>query len=224
MYKELNNSIKGFIPTTIELEEITNRFLKHQFIHSGDNLFGEMYEAWVYEYLKSWAYNNSDVTSFVIKDGKFRCYNSNGLDYDKNGQILYLKDGKKIAEYDGLFIYKDKVIFVESSVSELRNYYRKIEDKLIIKRDLLVKLFDTEEVYYLMITRPKKRSLVYRSLPHLILYKLKNPDLDSIIDSSRDTCKYKKPDIESFIDSNQVSMLNDKKFIDLSSISFSSSF
>ncbi len=205
MYKELNNSLKGYVPTDNELIEINNRFLEHRFIHSGDNLFGEKYEAWVYEYLKSWALNNIDVSSFIIKDSKFRSNSSNGLDYDKNGQIIYLKDGKKIAEYDGLFVYKDKIIFVESSVSELRNYYRKIEDKLIIKRDLLIKLFNTEEVYYLMITRPRKRSLVYRSLPHLILYKLKNPNFDTLNSDSR------------------VSMLNDKKFIDLKSISFSSS-
>lgn len=202
MYKELNNSLKSYTPTNSELKQIKERFLKHRIIHHGDNVFGEMYENWVYEYLKSWAFNNSDVSSFIIKDNNTTCINSEGLNYDKNGQIIYLKNGKKIAEFDGLFIYRNKIVFVESSVSELRNYYRKMEDKLIVKRDLLTKLFNTEEVYYLIVTRPKKRSLVYRSLPHLILYKLKNPNFDTLKSDSR------------------VSVLDDKKFIELKSISF----
>lgn len=204
MYKELNNCLKSYIPTNEELTCINDRFLSHKFIHSGDNLFGEKYEAWVYEYLKSWALQTSDVSSFIIKNSKLKSNKTDGLDYDKNGQIIYLKGSKKLAEFDGLFFYKDKVVFVESSVSELRQYYRRIEDKLLVKRDLLMNLFNTEEVYYLMITRPKKRSLVYRSLPNLILYKLKNPVFETLKSS------------------NQVSYIKDDKFIDLNSISFSS--
>lgn len=204
MYKELNNSIKGYVPTSSDWDRIVDRFLSHNFIHRGDNLFGEMYEAWVYEYFKSWAYQNQDVSTYIIKDCSFKSSSGNGLNYDKNGQIIFLKDGKKLAEYDGLFIYRNRVVFIESSVSELRSYYRKIEDRLIIKRALLVDHFKTEEVYYLMVTRPKKRTLVYRSLPHLVLYKLKNPDFESLKISSR------------------VSNLLSSKFKDLTS--FSSSF
>lgn len=185
MYKELSSDLKSYTPTDLELEYITDNFLKHSFKFSGNNLFGEMYEAWVYEYLKAWAISNPLVTTYVSKNktGKTGLYN--GLDYDKNGQIIYLKDGRKAAEYDGLFIYNGKVVIVESSVSELRSYYRNIEDKLILKRELLVSYFNTEEVYYLMVTRPGKKSLVYRSLPHLILYKLKNPVFDTLKGSTR---------------------------------------
>lgn len=185
------------------MENINNSFLEHNFIHRGNNLFGEMYEAWVYEYIKSWANYCPDVSSFVLKDPALKTDMGNGLNYDKNGQIIYISNGKKIAEYDALFIYKDKVVFVESSVSELRSYFRSLQDKLIKKRKLLVEEFGIEEVYYLVVTRPRKKSLTYRSLPHLILYTLKNPEFDLIEKTDRDYS------------------LNSNKFVSLKSISSS---
>jgi len=149
LYKELASTLKSFIPTSEELDALLVNYNKHSFIHSGDNLFGEKYEAWVYEYLKLWANNCSDVSDFMIKDSK------------------------KVAEFDGIFKYKDRVVFVESSVSELRSYYRRLEGKIEFKRNLLVDYFNTEEVYLLLVTRPKKKSMVYRSNPHLVLYSLK---------------------------------------------------
>jgi len=210
MYKDLNNSIKKFSPDKQELDLILSKFSSHVFSHKGDNLFGEKYEVWVYEYLKSWALQCDDVTSFVVKDKSEELKGSNQLCYDKNGQIVYIEQGVKKAEYDGLFIYKNKIVFVESSVSELRKYFRNLEDRLKIKRDLLVDYFKTEEIYVLVVTRPKKRSLVYRSLPYLVLYKLKNPDFDNIQISDR---------VFETID-------NRSKLVDLNSISsfFSSSF
>lgn len=206
MYKDLNRSLKEFYPTDTELTNLSDRFMNHEFIHKGDNIFGEMYEAWVYEYLKSWAIANPEVSQFVIKKSFSNREYSNGLNYDKNGQIIYYQNGKKAAEYDGLFIYKDKIVFVESSVSELRSYYRRLEDKLVTKRQLLVDLFKTDEVYYLVVTRPKKRSLAYRSLPYLVLYKLKDPDFTVMVKNDR------------------VLFKPNPKLVDLESISFSSSF
>ena len=174
MYKELASTLKSFIPTSEELDALLVNYNKHSFIHSGDNLFGEKYEAWVYEYLKLWANNCSDVSDFMIKDSSLKISTPvNGLTYDKNGQIIFMDSGKKVAEFDGIFKYKDRVVFVESSVSELRSYYRRLEGKIEFKRNLLVDYFNTEEVYLLLVTRPKKKSMVYRSNPHLVLYSLK---------------------------------------------------
>lgn len=186
MYKELSDCLKKYSPLESELSQIESAFLSHSFIHSGGNLYGEKYEGWVYEYLKSWALSCDDVSSYILKlkPNDSSSINSDGLNYDKNGQIIFLKNGKKLAEYDGLFIFKGKIVFVESSVSELRSYFRNLEERLIKKRLLLTEHFNTEDVYYLVVTRPRKRSLVYRSLPNLILYKLKDPDF-SIMDSSR---------------------------------------
>ncbi|MGL1892394.1 MAG: hypothetical protein OCD02_12270 [Spirochaetaceae bacterium] len=181
MYKDLSSSLKTFSPSELETAQIVNNFLNHNFIHSGDNLHGEEYEAWIYEYLKSWAVQNSDVSKFLIKDGSKKIVsNKDGLNFDKNGQIVYFKAGIKVAEYDCLFVYKGKIIFVECSVSDLRSYYRRLEDKIIVKRNYLVDLYNTEEVYYLVVTKPKKRSITYRSLPHLVLYKLKNPEFSTL--------------------------------------------
>lgn len=179
MYKDLAHSLKTYAPSESDIQNITNRFLDHKFIHSGDNLFGEKYEAWVYEYLKQWSIDTVDVEGYVSKEN-FTSKSNKGLVNDKNGQILFMDNGQKVAEYDGLFIYKSKIVFVESSVSDLRQYFRKLEHRLIKKRQILVDLFNTEEVYYLVISRPKKRSIVYRSLPNLVLYKLKNPDFESL--------------------------------------------
>lgn len=178
MFKELKDSISEYNPGEDELDSILHRVKKSSLVHSGENRIGEIYETWVYEYLKSWAVQCQDVKSFLLKEEFQKTYN--GLSYDKNCQIVFYKNGRKVAEYDSLFIYKDKVVFVESSISDLRSYYRKLEDRLIIKRQYLVDLFKTEEVYYLLVTRPKKRTIPYRSLPHLILYKLKNPDISEI--------------------------------------------
>lgn len=185
MYKELKASIKDYVPTESDIENIANNFLNHSFIHSGDNLLGEKYEAWVYEYLKLWASKCPDVSKFVIKTPSNTEPVQDGLGYDKNGQIVYFKKGKKIAEYDGLFIYKNRVVFVESSVSELRSYFSKLKERVVKKRELLVGLFNTEEVYYLVVTRPKKKSLAYRSLPHLVLYTLKNPNYSELSKTER---------------------------------------
>ena len=68
MYKQLNCSIKEFLPTKMDFEQITNMFLEHNFVHSGQNLFGEQYEAWVYEYLKAWALNCKEVSAYVLKN------------------------------------------------------------------------------------------------------------------------------------------------------------
>ena len=212
MYKELSESIKKYSPSGPELENIRNRFLAHSFIHSGDNLYGEMYEAWVYEFLKSWALVCDDVSFFVNKVGVVpQGVLVDGLDYDKNGQILFYEGGLKVAEFDGLFIFKNRIVFVESSISELRSYYRRLEDRLVKKRLLLSKFFNTAEVYSLVVTRPKKRSLVYRSLPHLVLYKLKDPDFSNM--------KVSRVSEESVL-------CNSPKLVDLDSISslFSSSF
>ena len=184
MYKDLANSLKSFSP--LNMDKIINRFFEHNFVHKGDNLFGEMYEAWVYEYLMEWACNTTEVASFVLKTPNKEHYSSSeGLSNDKNGQIVYYQKSIKVAEFDGIFTYKGKIVFVESSVSTLRQYFRKLEDKLINKRELLVKHFGTEEIYYLVITRPKKRSIIYRSLPHLILYKLKSPDFGLLTQSDQ---------------------------------------
>lgn len=185
MYKELKKSIKDFTPSEVDKEDICNNFLSHNFIHQGGNLVGEMYEAWAYEYLKAWAFYCKDVNNFIIKGDSANSRKNSGLCYDKNGQIVYLKNGKKVAEYDGLFKYKDKIVFVESSVSELRSYFKNLESSLIRKRDLLAKLFNTDEVYYLVITRPKKRTLVYRSLPHLVLCTIKNPEFSDLEKTDR---------------------------------------
>lgn len=211
MYKELNDSIKKYSPSGPELENIRNRFLAHSFIHCGDNLYGEMYEAWVYEFLKSWALVCDDVSFFVRKVGTPQGDLVNGLTYDKNGQIIFYDNGLKVAEFDGLFIFKKRIVFVESSVSELRSYYRRLEDRLVKKRLLLSKFFNTDEVYSLVVTRPKKRSLVYRSLPNLVLYKLKDPDFSNM--------KVSRVSEESVL-------CNSPKLVDLDSISslFSSSF
>lgn len=200
MYKELKDSIRQYKPSETDIKNISNSFLKHKFIHKGDNLFGEKYEAWVYEYLKSWAFHCPDVSGFIIKGQNLKFDGRNGLNYDKNGQIIYNFEGRKVAEYDALFKYKDKIVFVESSVSELRSYFRNLEQKLIRKRKLLVEDFGTEEVYYIVITRPRKRSLTYRSLPHLILCTLKNPEFDLLEKTDRADC------------------LNSKKYISLESI------
>ncbi len=199
MFKELKNSIRAFNPCESDLEIISNNFLDHSFIHNGENLFGEMYEAWVYEYLKTWADRCDDVTDFVVKDSKLKTLTKTGLNYDKNGQIIYLKNNKKIAEYDGLFKYRDKIVFVESSVSENRSYFRKLEDRIVEKRILLVKLFNSEEVYYLVVTRPKKKSLTYRSLPHLILYTIKNPEFSELQKKDR----VQKSNSDKYIDLNK---------------------
>jgi len=176
VYKELNNLLKSYNPTQEEIDQIFSRFNSHSFSHSGDNQIGEEYEVWVYEYLKQWAIQEKSVSAYVAKSGKFRNKNTDSFNYDNKGQLIYLKKGKRIAEFDGLFIYKNKVIFVESSVSELRSYFKKLEERLKQKHDLLVEYFKTEEVYYLLVTRPRKKSLVYRSLPNLVLYKLKTPE------------------------------------------------
>lgn len=174
MYKELRDSIKEFNPGEDELKDILSRVANSSLSHRGQNRDGEIYEKWVYEYLKSWALSCDSVKAYLNKLPERSDY---PLTYDTAGQIIYIKNGKKLAEYDGLFIYRDKVVFVESSISDLRSYFKNLEKRLIEKRKLLVDLFKTEEVYYLLVTRPKKRTLVYRSLPNLILYKLKSPDL-----------------------------------------------
>lgn len=205
MYKELRDKIKQYRPSEADLKSIINSFLDHNFVHSGDNLFGEMYEAWVYEYLRAWAYYCPEVTGFVIKNPISVSKCRNGMNYDKNGQIVYISEGRKIAEYDSIFKYKDKIVFVESSVSELRSYYRNLRDRIVEKRKLLVELLKTEEVYSLVVTRPKKRSLVYRSLPHLILFTLKNPEFYQLEKTGR------------------VNNLKSEKYISLNSIFSSSS-
>lgn len=178
MYKELKNSLKEFSLEEDELNSVLFRVKQSPTVHLGQNRDGEIYESWVYEYLKSWAVKCPEVKSFLIKK-KIKS-SSDGLNYDKNGQIVFYKNGRKSAEYDGMFIYKNKIVFLESSISDLRSYYRRLEDRLIVKRQYLVDLFKTEEVYYLLVTRPKKRTIPYRSLPHLILYNLKSPDLNSV--------------------------------------------
>lgn len=198
MYKELKDAIRKFTPGELERESIVNNFLSHSFKHTGNNLIGEMYEAWVYEYLKLWADRCEDVKRFVLKEPSSNIGLRDGLLCDNSRQIIYQKNGKKIAEFDGLFNYKGKVVFVESSVSDLRSYYKKLEDRIVKKRELLTKLFNTQEIYYLVVTRPKKRSLTYRSLPHLVLWTLKNPNYFELTKTDR-----------------VVSMLNSSKFIKL---------
>ncbi|MBN2617117.1 MAG: hypothetical protein JXR64_02255 [Spirochaetales bacterium] len=180
MYQELSSVLKKYTPAEEALDLINSGYSNHKFMHKGENLFGEQYETWVYEYLKQWALQCNDVTKYVLKNCKAKCLKTDGLTYDKNGQIVFIKNSVKLAEFDGLFFYKDKIVFIESSVSELRSYFRTLEDRVVSKRELLVEYFKTEEVYYLVVTRPRKKTLVYRSLPHLILYKIKNPDFSKI--------------------------------------------
>lgn len=198
MYKELKDSIREYSPGEEELKSILSRVENSELIHKGQNRDGEIYENWVYNYLESWAVNCSEVSGYLLKRPIPSDY---PLCYDANGQIVYLENGKKLAEYDGLFIYKGRVVFVESSISDLRSYYKKLESRLVKKRELLVKLFNTEEVYYLLVTRPKKRTLPYRSLPHLILYKLKSPELTNVSNRASELNSSKLLDINSFISS-----------------------
>ena len=173
MYSILAKELKSFTPTKDQWEEIRKNFNRHNYIHSGDNLFGEEYEVLVYEYLKIWANSCKDVSYFMTKDPA-NVARSRGLINDKNGQIIFIDGGKKLAEFDGIFRYKNKVVFVESSVSELRSYYRRLESKIEFKRKLLVDYYKTEEVYFLLVTRPKKKSMVYRSNPYLVLFNLQS--------------------------------------------------
>lgn len=185
MYKELKDEIKSFTSNKESLDRIVHGFLKHNFKFSGNNLFGEQYEAWVYEYLKEWAIHSDNVDLYIEHKAFEGRRSTQGLSYDRNGQIIYFDKGRRVAEYDGIFRYKGRYIFIESTVSELRSYFRKLEDRLILKRELLVGLLGTEEVYYLVVTRPGKKTLPYRSLPHLVLYKCKNPDFDSLTEPVR---------------------------------------
>lgn len=183
MFKELKDAIKEFSPNQDEIDSALLRVKNYNTVHLGENLEGEIYEAWVYEYLKAWAVKCPSVTSFLLKG--VGATNSDNLGFDKNGQIIFYKNGKKAAEYDGLFIYNNHIVFIEASISDLRSYYRKLEERLITKRQYLVDFFGTENVSYLLVTRPKKRTIPYRSLPDLILYKLKSPDLSNIVDSDQ---------------------------------------
>ena len=108
MFKEIKSSIKNYLNSNNDNELIVNGFLEHSFIYSGDNKAGEMYEAWVYEYLKQWALQCDNVEAYIKKEICNKV--SNGLGFDKNSQLIYMEKGKKLAEFDGLFLYKDNII------------------------------------------------------------------------------------------------------------------
>lgn len=175
MYKILRTDIKSFIPRDSELELIRENTVLHSYSHTGDNSLGEVFEVWVYNWLLCWAQHNSCVSLFTLKDSLYSGRRIQGLGYDNQGQIIISKEGRKLAEYDGLFVYKGCVIFVETSVSENRKYFRSLEQKLEKKRNLLKEVFKTEEIYCLMVTRPGKKSIKYRLLPFLVNLTLSLP-------------------------------------------------
>jgi hypothetical protein len=177
VYKTLRDDLNQFKPDDQKLLEIAHRVYSSDYVHKGANREGEEYENWVYENLKEWAINNPMVQGFLLKKVGKKTGVNNGLGFDQNSQIIFYENGRKAAEYDGMFIYNNKLVIVESSISELRKYYRDLESRLEIKRELLVDFFCNTEIYSLLVTRPRKKTLPYRVLDYLVNYKLKNPEI-----------------------------------------------
>lgn len=120
------------------------------YISTYSSFIGEIYENIVYELLLEYAYQNQEITKFVLK-GPHQNINENlknGLMIDKNQQIVYKAGYKDITEFDALFFTQHSVVFVESTIVKTTVSLRK---RLKKKRALLKELFPSLKVKALII-------------------------------------------------------------------------
>ncbi len=164
----LMKSIKKSVPKKICVENYKERIINHGYhtvkflkkLSSEHRLYnwalsnvkGELYEAFISEVLLDWARNNNDVNNFILKDPYVKTNEvENGFGYDRRRITLY-GDSDPLAEFDAMFKYKRKLFFVEITTTTKRENIKKFLQNIARKRKILKLVFNSEDVYSLIIT------------------------------------------------------------------------
>ena len=121
-----------------------------EYIGAYSSFVGEIYENIIYELLIRYAKINQEITRFILKgphqDNQKNI--KNGFLIDRKSQIVYKSGYKDISEFDGLFMTKNAIYFVESTIVKDTIGLRK---RLKKKKSLLEILFPTTVVRALVI-------------------------------------------------------------------------
>jgi len=165
---ELISLLRKSLPNKIVVEEFKDKIVNHKFhttkffkkidsTHENyswakRNVEGELFEALISEVLFEWAKTTNDVNKFVLKNPYAGTKEvENGFGYDRR-RITLFGDGDPIAEFDALFQFKDKWFFVEVTTTTLRYSLKEFLEDVARKRKILKHIFNTEEVYSLLVT------------------------------------------------------------------------
>jgi len=165
---EILDSLRKSLPSIITVEDFKDKIIKHRYITinyfnklktshdkynwAKKNVMGELYEALVSEALFDWAKNINDVNQFVLKNPYVKTKQAeNGFGYDQQ-KITLFGDANPLAEFDALFQYKDKWVFVEITITTLRKNIKEFLQDVARKRKILKLIFNCDEIYSLLIT------------------------------------------------------------------------
>jgi len=143
--------------------------------HNLANLKGQIYEAYICEILYNLAKDNERINKIVLKGPYVKQKEIlTGFGYDKN-RIIYFSFDEQIAEFDELFFFNGKLVFVEITTTTsgsiiMKNFVNDIKKKT----KLLMELFDFEEVYSLVVTPKKINSLKFKELSNCVNWVIPN--------------------------------------------------
>jgi len=155
------------------LRKINKNHLNYQ--HNLANFAGQIYEAYIYEILIEWAMKNTDIKKFLLK-GPYITTNkhtSTGMGYDEN-RLVYFSFDEQIAEFDGMFFYENKLIFIEITITTYSPNLNDFVYDIKKKTKLLTKLFNDLEIYSLVITPKKINNQKYKKLTNNINWVIPN--------------------------------------------------
>lgn len=236
--------------STLTIDEIENKLLSYGFPgisilrktskehknyhHNIANIKGQIYEAYIYETLYNWVKDNNRISKFVLKGPYVKSEKiSTGFGYDHN-RLVYFSFDEQLAEFDGLFFFDNKPVFIEITTSTSGSIIvRKFVDDIKKKAKLLKELLNEDDVYSLVITPKKINSPRFKKLKNCINWIIPNlRKIDSFIPRTKKKNQFIQPDENSkYIKADKLKIIDLKvnkrrkllyrKFIDLANYEIS---